>query len=172
MNSKSDFLLETMEKLVCKSSDFGVDLVICGGLVIHILSDVLKRDSPRPWNHKDIDFVVPLPQFSKAIPFFKSLGYIKVFVPYKKRRIVKNHVRFGKNVNNTKILVDIYGTPKVSIIKTKRNNIEFLLLSPRVELENWKDREQREGSKPSIDLSIDFLKCVVAMNLFEEEELT
>lgn len=172
MNSKSDFLLETMERLVCKSSDLGVELVICGGLAIHILSDVLKRDSPRPWNHKDIDFVVPLSQFSKAIPFFKSLSYTKVFVPYKKRRIVKNHVRFGKNVNNTKILVDIYATPKVSIIKIKRNNVEFLLLSPRVELENWKDREHREGSKPSINLSIDFLECVVAMNLFEEEELT
>ena len=169
MNLKSDFFLKTTEKLVDKSSDFGVDLVVCGGLAVHILSNFLKRDSPRPWNHKDIDFIVPLSQFSKAIAFFKSLGYTKVFVPHRKARLTKNHVRFGTNVNNIKILVDVYGEPKISIIRIKQNNNEIPLLSPRIELENWKDRKKREGSKSSINLSIEFLKFVIEKNLFEEE---
>ena len=172
MSSKSDFLLKTTLELVDKSSDFGVDLVVCGGLAVHILSNFLKRDSPRPWNHKDIDFIVPLSQFSKAIAFFKSLGYTKVFVPHKKARLTKNHVRFGNKVNDTKILVDLYGEPKISIIKIKQNNIEIPLLFPRIELENWEDRKEREGSKPSINLSIEFLKSVIKKDLFEEEELT
>ena len=172
MSSKSDFLLKTAKELVHKASDFEVDLVICGGLAVHMLSNFLKRDSPRPWNHKDIDFIVPLSQFSKAIAFFKSLGYTKVFVPHKKARLTKNHVRFGNEVNNTKILVDLYGEPKISIIKIKQNNIEIPLVSPRIELENWEDRKQRVGSKPSINLSIEFLKRVIEKNIFEEEELT
>lgn len=172
MNSKSDFVLETTKKLVDKASDFGLELVVCGGISVHMLSKYLKRDSPRQWNHKDIDFVVPLSQLSRAIAFFKSLGYTKVFVPHKKARVAKNHFRFGNIINNVKILVDIYGKPKMAIVRINQNGIEIPLLSPRIELENWRDRERRVGPRPSIRLSIDFLQSVVERKLFEEEELT
>lgn len=172
VNSKSDVLMKTTEKLIESAIDFGFELVVCGGIAVHILSDYLKRDSPRPWNHKDIDFIVPLRQFSRAIAFFKSDGYMRVFVPHKKARLTENHIRFGKIIDNTKVLVDLYGEPEISVVKIKRNNIEIPLLSPKIELENWKDREKRLGPKPSISLSIKFLNHIVSEELLEEEELT
>lgn len=171
MNSKSDVLMKTTEKLIDRAPDFGFELVVCGGLAVHMLSDFLRRASPRPWNHKDIDFIVPLSQFSKAIAFFKSLGYARGFVPRKKARLVQNHIRFGNTINETKVLVDLYGESKISVVRIQRNNIKIPLLSPRVELENWKDREKRLGPKPSISLSIKFLNYVASEELFEEEEL-
>ena len=85
MATKSDVLLKTSEELIENARLFGVDLIICGGIGVHVLSNVLKRDSPRTWNHKDIDFVVPLSQFQRAIAFFKTIGYSSVFVPHKIR---------------------------------------------------------------------------------------
>ena len=171
MSSKSEFRMKIAEKLVDKSSEFGVRLVICGGIAVHILSNYMKRDSPRPWNHKDIDFIVPLSHFSRAIAYFKTLGFTRVFVAHKKARLTENHVRFGKNVNDVKILVDVYGKAKISIIRIKQNDREISLLSPRIELENWKDRERRLGPKPSIRLSIDFLEDAIKTGSFEEEEI-
>jgi hypothetical protein len=168
MDSKSEFLLKRTEELVNKSSVFQVDLIVCGGLAIHILSDFLGRKSPRPWNHKDIDFIVPLSQFSKTIAFFKSLGYVKIFVPYKKSHLLKNHIRFGNQIDDFKVLVDVYGQPKVVVVKVKHGGFDFPIVSPRIELENWVDRKRRLGSKPSIDLSIEFLKLAVTKNLPEE----
>ena len=172
MNSKSEVLVKTTEKLVDKARDFEFELVVCGGIAVHMLLDYLKRNSPRRWNHKDIDFIVPLSQFSRAIAFFKSEGYARVFVPHKKARLTKNHVRFGNIIDKTKVLLDLYGEPKISVVRIKRNDIKIPLLSPRIELENWKDREKRLGPKPSISLSIQFLNYVLSQNLFEEEELT
>jgi len=172
MLSKSDLLINIAEKLVGKASSFGLNLVVCGGIAVHLLSKYLKRDSPRQWNHKDIDFVVPLSQFPKTIAFFKSLGYTKVFVPHKKARLAKNHFRFGNIIKNMKVLVDIYGKPEIFIVRIHQNDIEIPLLSPRIELENWKDRERRTGPKPSISLTIDFLQSIVEKKLFDEEKLT
>lgn len=172
MNSKSDVLMKTTEKLIESATDFGFELVVCGGIAVHMLSDYLKRDSPRPWDHKDIDFIVPLSQFSRAIAFFKSEGYVKVYVPHKKARLTENHVRFGKIVDKRKVLVDLYGEAEISVAKIKRNDIGIPVLSPKIELENWKDRETRIGPKPSISLSIEFLNYVVSEALLEEEELT
>lgn len=172
MDQKSDFLLKKSQEFCLSAKASGTELIVCGGLAIHMLSDFLSRESPRPWNHKDVDFIVPLSQFSKAIVLFKDMGFVKVFVPHKKRRLTKNHMRFGKVVEGEKILVDIYGLPRVPIVKIKRNDAEIALLSPRLELENWIDRGQRLGSKPAIDLSIEFLKSVIDRRLFKEEELS
>ena len=160
-----------MEELVCEATKFGVDLVVCGGIGIRILSNFLGRHSSRSWNHKDIDFIVPLSQLSRAIAYFKTLGYARVFVPHKKARLTENHVRFGNIVNEVKVLVDVYGKAKPQIIRIRRNDLEIQLLSPRIELENWKDRERRVGPKPSIRLSIDFLEDVMKQGSLEEEEL-
>jgi len=172
MTTKSDVLLKTTKEMIESARVFGVDLIICGGIGVHVLSNVLKRDSPRPWNHKDIDFVVPLSQFQRAISFFKTLGYTSVFVPNKKSRLTENHIRFGNQINKTKILVDLYGVPKLAIIKIEQNNNRVLLLSPRIELENWKDRQKRIGSTPSINLTIEFLEHIIDEGLFTEEEIT
>lgn len=169
--SKSHFLLQRAEELVNNASDYGVDLIVCGGLAIHMLSDFLGAQSPRPWNHKDIDFIVPLSQLSKAIAFFKNLEYTRVFAPYKKQRLAKNHIRFANIIDEKKILVDLYGQSRVPVVKIERNNSKIMLLSPRIELENWLDRRRRLGSKPSIDLSIELLKNIVNKNLFQENKL-
>lgn len=171
VKSKSDVLMKTTEKLIERATDFGFELVVCGGIAVHMLSDYLKRDSLRPWNHKDIDFIVPLSQFSRAIAFFKSEDYVRVFVPHKKARLTENHIRFGKIIDDTKVLVDLYGEAEISVARIKRNNIQIPVLSPKIELENWEDREKRIGSKPSISLSIELLNHVVSEALLEEEEL-
>ena len=169
---KSDFLLQVSKELVKKSRDFGINLAICGGVAVNLLSDFLKQDSPRRWKHKDIDLVVPLSQFATAIAFFKSLGYIKAVVSYKRRRLVKNHVRFVGEVYKKKVLVDVYGLSKVPTIEIEKDNNRILLLSPRIELENWKDRQERVGAKPSISLSIKLLQYTVRNKIFQEKEIT
>lgn len=166
--SKSDFLLQQAKELVARSSEYGVDLVLCGGLSIHILSDFLCRQSSRPWNHKDVDFLVPLSQFGRAIVFFKSLGYVNVFVPYKKARLMRNHLRFVAEISNVKVLVDLYGLREIPTVRVRHDDFELPLLSPRLELENWIDRKKRLGSKPSIDLSIEFLESAIVRNLAEQ----
>jgi hypothetical protein len=123
MSQKSDFLLKETEELISKAKTWGVDLVICGGLAIHMLSDFLKRNSPRAWNHKDIDLLVPLSQLSTVIVFFKDLGFVRVFVPYKKTRLTKNHMRFGTTVRGHKVLVDIYGIARIPIVRKIPNII-------------------------------------------------
>ena len=171
MSQKSDFLLKKAQDFSLKAKAYEVDLVVCGGLAIHMLSDFLKRDSLRAWNHKDIDFIVPLSQLSKAIAFFKEMGFIKVFVPHKKRRLTKNHARLANVMQGQKVLVDIYGLPRVPIIRIERDGTKIALVSPRLELENWIDRRQRLGSRPAIDLSIEFLSYVVNKGSLKEEEL-
>jgi hypothetical protein len=166
--AKSDFLLQKAKELIARSSEYEVDLVLCGGVSIHILSDFLHRESSRPWNHKDIDFVVPLSQFGKAIIFFKDLGYAKVFTPYKKAHLIRNHTRFGTKVDNAKILVDIYGLHQVPIIRVTNGDLEIPLISPRIELDNWIDRKKRLGGGPSVDLSIEFLRSVTERNFAEQ----
>ena len=169
--SKSDFLLHKAEELVINASVQEVNLIACGGIAVHMLSDSIGAQSPRPWNHKDIDFVVPLSQLSKAIAFFKAIGYVKVFVPYKKQRLVSNHIRFANVFDEKKVLVDIYGLSVVNVIFIEWKGVKIMLLCPRVELENWLDRKRRLGSKPSINLSIDLLTEVVNKKLFGEHEL-
>lgn len=136
-----------------------------------MISDHFGRQSPRLWNHKDIDFLIPVSQFSQAIAMFKNLGYVKMFVPYKKARLTENHVRFGSLIDGRKVLVDLYAQNKISTIRITHKNISYLLLSPQKELDNWKDRRKRDGSKPSIDLSIEFLDQVVNKEVFEENEI-
>jgi len=172
MSQKSDFLLERTQNFILRAKAYGIDLVVCGGLAIHMLSDFLGRESVRTWNHKDIDFIVPLSQFSKAIAFFKEIGFVKVFVPYKKRRLTKNHTRLGNVIEGQKILVDIYGLLRIPIVRIERNKTQIALISPRLELDNWIDRRQRLGSKPAIDLSIEFLKNVVNDDLIKEEDIS
>jgi len=172
MSRKSDFLLEKAQDFMQRAKAYGIDLIVCGGLAIHMLSDFLGRESVRAWNHKDIDFIVPLSQFSKAIAFFKEIGFVRVFVPHKKRRFSKNHTRLGNVIEGQKVLVDIYGLPRISIVRIERNETQIAVISPRLELDNWIDRRQRVGSKPAIDLSIEFLKNVISSELFKEEDIS
>lgn len=172
MSEKSDFLLKKALEYQLKAKAYNIDLVICGGLAIHVLSNFRKRNSPRIWNHKDIDYVVPISQFSKTIAFFKEIGFVKAFIPYKKRRLTKDHMRFVNETESQKILVDVYGLPKIPIIAVEHDEVKIALVSPSLELENWKDRRQRLGPKPAIDLSIEFLSSVLKEGSFKEKELS
>ena len=172
MSQKSDFLLEKAQDFILKAKFYNIDLVVCGGLAIHMLSDSVERGSPRAWSHKDVDFLVPLSQLSKAIAFFKEMGFAKAFIPHKKSRLTKNHARLVNVIEGRKILIDIYGLPKIPIIRIEHNETIIALISPRLELENWIDRRQRLGPRPSIDLSIEFLNSVVDRGSFKEEELS
>ena len=171
MNHKNQLLFTVLKNINDKSQVFGFRFVVCGGLAIHILSDHFGRKSSRPWNHKDIDLMVPLSQFSSAIMFCKSINFVESFVSYKKKRLVKNHKRFSGTIDGQKIMVDIHGMKKIPIIKIPWNGSEFFVISPRVELENWVDRKKRQGSTSSILLSIKFLESIISKNDYTEEVL-
>ena len=73
---------------------------------------------------------------------------------------ISGHAYVSKTEHDhKKILVDLYGQPKITIIRVKQNNVEIPLLSPRIELENWKGRRKRLGPRLSIDLTIGFLRA-------------
>jgi len=171
MTQKSEFLLKKAQELILKAKAHKIDLVVCGGLAIHMLSDFSKRNSTRAWNHKDIDFLVPLSQFSKTIAFFKEIGFVRAFIPTKKSRLTKNNIRFANVIEGQKILVDVYGLSIIPIIRITCNESEITLISPQFELENWLDRKKRLGSKPAINLTINFLNEVIRKDLFKEEEI-
>lgn len=171
MNQKGQLLLTFLKVINEKSSIFGFRFVVCGGWAIHILSDYFGRKTGRPWNHKDIDLQVPLSQLHSAIPFFKSIKFVKGFVPYKKARLVKNYYKFSGKFDGQKILVDVYGADKIPVIKIPWRGSEFLVISPRLELENWIDRKKRQGSRQSIELSIEFLEAIVKEGNYTEDEI-
>lgn len=171
MKQKNQLLSTFLRRINEKSSLFGVRFVVCGGWAIHILSDHFGRKTGRPWNHKDIDLNVPLSQLPAAIAFFKGMKFVRTFVAHKKARLTKYHYRFGGTFAGRKILVDIYGVEKIPFIKIPWKGSEFLVVSPRIELENWIDRKKRQGSKPSIELSIEFLEHIVKKDIFREDFL-